>query len=151
MHRSGGPRAGSHHCCLLLLLVTYACLPSLRAFLSTVASIHGGKIGSAAAAHFKSILSSVALLPHTLQALGGKVMKCSWGRHPNTPPSGVQTSLMLAAAAGLNPLAMGSAGVCSRGCIAVPCDCLLSVAAASGTSRQTSTSLCRPLARLMAC
>lgn len=46
----------------------------------------------------------------TPQALGGKVMKCSWGRHPNTPPSGVQTSLMLAAAAGLNPLAMGSAG-----------------------------------------
>lgn len=37
-------------------------------------------------------------------------MKCSWGRHPNTPPSGVQTSLMLAAAAGLNPLAMGSGG-----------------------------------------
>ncbi len=51
--------------------------------------------------------SSAPLSP---QALGGKVMKCSWGRHPNTPPSGVQTSLMLAAAAGLNPLAMGSAG-----------------------------------------
>ncbi|PSC75397.1 oligouridylate-binding 1-like [Micractinium conductrix] len=45
------------------------------------------------------------------QNLGGKVMKCSWGRHPSTPPSGVQTSLMLAAAAGLNPLAMGSAGM----------------------------------------
>lgn len=42
-------------------------------------------------------------------------MKCSWGRHPNTPPSGVQTSLMLAAAAGLNPLAMGSAGAASKG------------------------------------
>lgn len=49
-------------------------------------------------------------LASVVQALGGKVMKCSWGRHPNTPPSGVQTSLMLAAAAGLNPLAMGSAG-----------------------------------------
>ena len=41
-------------------------------------------------------------------------MKCSWGRHPSTPPSGVQTSLMLAAAAGLNPLAMGSAGARGR-------------------------------------
>lgn len=50
------------------------------------------------------------------QSLGGKVMKCSWGRHPNTPPSGVQTSLMLAAAAGLNPLAMGSAGGLAAGC-----------------------------------
>lgn len=48
--------------------------------------------------------------PPSLQSLGGKVMKCSWGRHPSTPPSSVQTSLMLAAAAGLNPLAMGSAG-----------------------------------------
>ena len=49
-------------------------------------------------------------MPLPLQSLGNKVLKCSWGRHPNTPPSGVQTSLMLAAAAGLNPLAMGSAG-----------------------------------------
>jgi nucleolysin TIA-1/TIAR len=32
--------------------------------------------------------------------LAGRQLKCSWGRHPNTPPSGVQASLMLAAAAG---------------------------------------------------
>jgi hypothetical protein len=57
------------------------------------------------------------LLPTNLrpQALGGKVMKCSWGRHPNTPPSGVQTSLMLAAAAGINPLTMVSPGAPCRG------------------------------------
>lgn len=36
----------------------------------------------------------------------GKQLKCSWGRHPNTPPSGVKTNLMLAAAAGINPMAM---------------------------------------------
>ncbi|KAL4537847.1 hypothetical protein Ndes2526B_g04291 [Nannochloris sp. 'desiccata'] len=36
--------------------------------------------------------------------LAGKQLKCSWGRHPNTPPSGVQASLMLAAAAGIGPL-----------------------------------------------
>lgn len=39
--------------------------------------------------------------------MGGKLLKCSWGRHPNTPPSGVQASLMLAAAAGIAPLGMG--------------------------------------------
>ena len=45
--------------------------------------------------------------------MAGKLVKCSWGRHPNTPPSGVQASLMLAAAAGLNPLALGqNAGPC---------------------------------------
>lgn len=38
--------------------------------------------------------------------LAGKQLKCSWGRHPNTPPSGMQTSLMLAAAAGIGPLAL---------------------------------------------
>ena len=40
-------------------------------------------------------------------ALGGKLLKCSWGRHPNMPPSGVQASLMLAAAAGVGPMGMG--------------------------------------------
>ena len=42
-------------------------------------------------------------------ALAGKQLKCSWGRHPNTPPSGMQTSLMLAAAAGIGPLALPQA------------------------------------------
>jgi len=36
--------------------------------------------------------------------LAGKQLKCSWGRHPNTPPSGVQASLMLAAASGIGPV-----------------------------------------------
>ena len=31
--------------------------------------------------------------------LGGKQIKCSWGRHPNTPPQSVQSSLMALAAA----------------------------------------------------
>lgn len=49
------------------------------------------------------------------QALGGQVVKCSWGRHPSTPPSGVQTSLMLAAAAGISPLTLGSAAMLGHG------------------------------------
>ena len=42
--------------------------------------------------------------------LAGKQLKCSWGRHPNTPPSGVQASLMLAAAAGIGPLPVPQQG-----------------------------------------
>ena len=42
--------------------------------------------------------------------LAGKQLKCSWGRHPNTPPSGMQASLMLAAAAGIGPLAVPQGG-----------------------------------------
>ncbi|PRW50946.1 oligouridylate-binding 1-like [Chlorella sorokiniana] len=72
--------------------------------------------GSYGFVRFKAHADAVrAIVGMNGQALGGKVMKCSWGRHPNTPPSGVQTSLMLAAAAGLNPLAMGSAGMLPGG------------------------------------
>jgi nucleolysin TIA-1/TIAR len=39
-------------------------------------------------------------------ALDGKPVKCSWGRHPAVLPSGMQANLMLAAAAGMGPLAM---------------------------------------------
>ena len=38
--------------------------------------------------------------------LGKKSIKCSWGRHPAVLPSGMQANLMLAAAAGMGPLAM---------------------------------------------
>lgn len=52
--------------------------------------------------------SCCALLHCAAQVLGGKQIKCSWGRHPNTPPQGVQTSLMaLAAAASVGPLGPG--------------------------------------------
>lgn len=44
------------------------------------------------------------------QMMAGRTIKCSWGRHPNAPPGNVQASLMLAAAAGINPLAMAQNG-----------------------------------------
>lgn len=31
------------------------------------------------------------------RSLGAKVLKCSWGRHPSLPPSGLHTNLLLAA------------------------------------------------------
>lgn len=72
--------------------------------------------GSYGFVRYKSHQDAVhAIVGMNGQSLGGKVMKCSWGRHPSTPPSSVQTSLMLAAAAGLNPLAMGSAGMLGHG------------------------------------
>ena len=43
--------------------------------------------------------------------IGGKSIKCSWGRHPAVLPSGMQANLMLAAAAGMGPLAIQAPGV----------------------------------------
>ncbi|KAL4437767.1 hypothetical protein ABPG77_005679 [Micractinium sp. CCAP 211/92] len=72
--------------------------------------------GSYGFVRYKSHQDAVhAIVGMNGQSLGGKVMKCSWGRHPSTPPSSVQTSLMLAAAAGLNPLAMGNTGMLGHG------------------------------------
>eukprot|EP00887_Chlorella_sp_A99_P001281 scaffold14.g1281.t1 len=68
--------------------------------------------GSYGFVRFKSHEDAVrAIVGMNGQVLVGKVVKCSWGRHPGMPPTGVQTSLMLAAAAGLNPLAMGAGGM----------------------------------------
>lgn len=48
---------------------------------------------------FKSHDDAVhAILAMNGKALGGRMLKCSWGRHPNAPPRNVQANLMMAAA-----------------------------------------------------
>lgn len=72
--------------------------------------------GSYGFVRFKSHDDAVkAIVGMNGQALSSKVLKCSWGRHPGMPPSGVQTSLMLAAAAGLGPMALGAGGMLNHG------------------------------------
>jgi nucleolysin TIA-1/TIAR len=42
------------------------------------------------------------------QVIGGRQLKCSWGRHPKVPPSGVKANLVMAAvAAGVPQVGMG--------------------------------------------
>eukprot|EP00890_Picochlorum_soloecismus_P006547 jgi/Picsp_1/717/NSC_04206-R1_nucleolysin tiar-like len=42
------------------------------------------------------------------QVVGGRQLKCSWGRHPKVPPSGVKANLVMAAvAAGVPQVGMG--------------------------------------------
>ncbi|KFM27801.1 Nucleolysin TIAR [Auxenochlorella protothecoides] len=54
---------------------------------------------------FRSHADAVrAIVGSNAQPLGSKVLKCSWGRHPSLPPSGLHSHLLLATGAGLNPM-----------------------------------------------
>jgi len=80
-----------------------------RAFVSfgPIAEVKLHRKGSFGFVRYKAHEDAVrAILGMNGAALGGKTLKCSWGRHPNMPPSGVKASLMLAAAAGVAPLGL---------------------------------------------
>ncbi len=75
-------------------------------------------------AHQEAVSPIVGL---NLQVIGGRKLKCSWGRHPKVPPSGVKAQLLMAAVAsgqGLppqNPQGLGMpAMISTQRPIAVP-------------------------------